>query len=187
MRIFYSADGGATWAEAALTCVGQDCRGYNPAFLTLGNQSRVPSVVTDRDVFISSDDGATWAECWWNGDWIADSLSSVALDPIREGRLLLATTGEGISITTDGCQSWLTSNAGLSSLFVHTIAIDPANSSIVYAGTDGGAYISSDSGRSWGPINDGLLGATVVYSIVIDSQSDVYAATPYGIFKLESK
>ncbi len=30
-------------------------------------------------------------------------------------------------------------------------------------------------------------GATVVYSIVVDPQSNVYAATPYGIFQLTSK
>jgi hypothetical protein len=32
-----------------------------------------------------------------------------------------------------------------------------------------------------------LLGATVIYSIVVDSTSNVCAATPYGIFKLESR
>ena len=34
---------------------------------------------------------------------------------------------------------------------------------------------------------DGLLGATVVYSIAVDKDSNVYAATPYGVFKLESR
>ncbi len=56
-----------------------------------------------------------------------------------------------------------------------------------FAGTDDGAYVSFDGGAHWGEINDGLLGATVVYSIVVDNESNVYAATPYGIFKLEGK
>jgi len=47
--------------------------------------------------------------------------------------------------------------------------------------------VSFNGGQSWDQINDGLLGANVVYSIVVDLQSNVYVATPYGIFKLESK
>ena len=36
-------------------------------------------------------------------------------------------------------------------------------------------------------VNDGLLGATVVYSIAVDKDSNVYATTPNGIFQLERK
>ena len=93
----------------------------------------------------------------------------------------------GIWTSTDGCKNWSANNTGIGSLFVNSVAFDSKNSDIVYAGTDGGAYVSYDGGQSWGEINDGLLGATVVYSIMVDPQSNVYAATPYGIFKLESK
>jgi hypothetical protein len=57
----------------------------------------------------------------------------------------------------------------------------------MYAGTDNGAYISFDGGGSWHPINDGLLGGLVIYSIVVDQESNVYAATPLGIFELEQQ
>jgi photosystem II stability/assembly factor-like uncharacterized protein len=72
-------------------------------------------------------------------------------------------------------------------LFVTAIAIDPNNPDTLYAATDGGAYVSFDSGQTWNQINDGLLGATVVYSIVVDKDGNVYAATPYGIFHYEGK
>ena len=90
-------------------------------------------------------------------------------------------------ISTDSCGSWQPSNNGLSNLFVNTLAIDPNNSNTIYAGTDGGAYVSFNGGATWGQVNDGLLGATVVYSIAVDKESNVYAATPYGVFKLEQK
>jgi photosystem II stability/assembly factor-like uncharacterized protein len=118
---------------------------------------------------------------------IPSSASALAIDPRDEKRLLLSTSGNGILVSTDGCASWHSSNLGLGSLFVSTIAMDPNNPDTLYAGTDGGAYISFDGGATWGQINDGLLGATVVYSIVVDQDSNVYAATPYGIFKLENK
>jgi photosystem II stability/assembly factor-like uncharacterized protein len=102
-------------------------------------------------------------------------------------RLYLATPGQGVLVSTDKCGSWTPSSNGLMNLFVNTLAIDPNNINTVYAGTDGGAYISYDAGATWGQVNDGLLGATVVYSIAVDKDGNVYAATPYGIFTLESK
>ena len=109
------------------------------------------------------------------------------IDPRDSNHLIIATQGDGILVSTDGCHSWEHSNTGLGSLFVNTLAIDQNNPDTVYAGTDGCAYISFDSGKSWSQINDGLLGATVVYSILVDKDRNVYAATPYGIFKLEGK
>ena len=70
---------------------------------------------------------------------------------------------------------------------MNSIAFDSDNQGVVYAGTDSGAYVSFNGGQTWGEINDGLLGATVVYSIAVDRDSNIYAATPYGIFKLENK
>ena len=92
-------------------------------------------------------------------------------------------------MSPNGCRGWQRSNEGLGNLFVNTIAIDPVNPDTIYAGTDGGAYVSFNGGGSWSEINDGLLGAMVVYSIVVDpvDPTNVYAATPLGIFKLERK
>jgi hypothetical protein len=70
---------------------------------------------------------------------------------------------------------------------VNSLAIDSINPDILYAATGFGAYISYNGGQTWGQVNDGLLGATVVYSIVVDKDGNVYTSTPYGIFKLENK
>ena len=110
----------------------------------------------------------------------------MALD-LGSSHLYLATPGQGVLISTDNCGSWQPSNNGLSNLFVNTLAIDPNDANKIYAGTDGGAYISFDGGQTWGQVNDGLLGAVVVYSIAVDKESNVYVATPYGVFKLEQK
>lgn len=69
---------------------------------------------------------------------------------------------------------------------MNAVALNPLNPDTIYAGTDGGIYVSFDGGMRWGEINQGLLGATVVYSIVIDLENNIYAATPYGIFQLEA-
>jgi len=92
-----------------------------------------------------------------------------------------------VLVSGDGCETWRQSNNGLGSLFVNALAADPNDPDLIYAGTDGGAYVSFDSGENWSEMNDGLLGATVVYSIVVDPEGNAYAATPYGIFRLEAR
>ena len=80
-------------------------------------------------------------------------------------------------------------NVGLVNRYVNAIAVDPVNPDLLYAATDGGAHIPYDGGLRWSVVNDGLLGATVVYDVEIDPHdpSRVYTATPYSIFGLEER
>ncbi len=97
----------------------------------------------------------------------------------RDGGICTCRLVDNYRISTTTCK--------LENTHVNSIAIDPNNPDTIYVGADSGAYVSFDGGQTWGQINDGLLGATVVYSIVVDKEGNVYAATPYGIFKLEGK
>jgi photosystem II stability/assembly factor-like uncharacterized protein len=180
--LFFSQDGGRGW-EAAL---GMEQIWYGRFYFD-HDDGNVIYVVSYIDAFRSEDSGETWERCGSASIWYSQSYSRLAVDPRDSNHLILATRGEGVSVSEDGCQSWRSSNDGLDSLFINTIAYDPNNPDTLYAGTDGGAYVSFDGGETWAEINQGLLGATVVYSIVVDPQSRVYAATPYGIFRLEAK
>ena len=189
---FISDDLGESWRGATL--IEWDKYSWpGPAPRMFFDQSlgqRIYLIELSR-VYRSDDAGESWQECSnggntgsWHGT--ASRKAGLIVHPDDADHLILATRGNGVLVSTDGCQSWRQSNTGLGSLFVNSVAIDPNNPDIVYAGTDGGAYVSFDGGASWGPINDGLLGALVIYSIVVDPQSNVYAATPYGVFKLQA-
>lgn len=175
--IYYSADSGVSWQ------LSQGSEGSWDARLFYTDQSKKIYAIGMYQQKYSTDYGKTWQNC---GEDVATSRSDsrLALD-LEDSRLYLATAGQGVLISTDKCGSWQASNEGLGNLFVNTIAIDSNKPETIYAGTDGGAYISYDAGATWGQVNTGLLGATVVYSIAVDKDSNVYAATPYGIFKLE--
>jgi photosystem II stability/assembly factor-like uncharacterized protein len=177
--IYYSTDAGHSWQLSASNVSSWDAR------LFYTDQGKMIYAIGRYHQSYSTDNGKTWQACGENVT-TSRSDSRLALD-LRGERLYLATPGQGVMISTDKCGSWQPSNNGLTNLFVNTLAIDPNDSNKIYAGTDGGAYVSFDSGQTWGQVNDGLLGATVVYSIVVDKDSNVYAATPYGIFKLEGK
>jgi len=178
--IFVSVDKGETWSENA---------GYVPcdrtrAFVGTGQGQRI-YLIGDTELVRSDDGGETWRYCAIS--YAARYGSRLTLDPRDDDRLYMPTRFDGVMVSEDGCESWQPSNEGMGSLFVNSIAIDLGNPDTLYAGTDDGAYVSFDSGETWGEINDGLLGATVVYSIAIDPQGNVFAATPYGIFGLEAR
>lgn len=178
-EIYYSEHAGRLWQPTS----GSD--GLWDARLFYKDQGQTVYAVGRYQQKYSADGGRTWQSC---GKDVTTSRFDSRLSIDEKGsRLYLATPGQGVMISTDACRSWSASNNGLDNLFVNTLGIDPNDPDTLYAGTDGGAYVSFDGGKTWHQINDGLLGATVVYSIVVDVNSNVYAATPYGVFKLEGK
>jgi len=144
--------------------------------------------------FDSGDYGDTWNEqespastnlCYGSTLQFIDAYRPITIDPSDGNHVFVIEDGKLLE-SHDSCDTTApfasAPNAGMNS-----IAFDPYQSDTLYAGTDSGAYVSFDGGKTWIEINDGLLGATVVYSIVVDKDSNVYAATPYGIFKMEEE
>jgi photosystem II stability/assembly factor-like uncharacterized protein len=181
--IYFSKDGGSSWEGA----IGMGSISDGMLYFD-HDQGQVVYAIGDLDAFRSEDGGESWRRCTNTNEWHSQSDSRMIVDPRNSDRLILATRGGGVLISKDACQSWHPHNNGLSNLFVNTLAAgeDPDT---IYAGTDSGAYVSFDGGERWGEISDGLLGAMVVYSIVVDPDDpmNVFAATPYGIFKLEGQ
>jgi photosystem II stability/assembly factor-like uncharacterized protein len=159
----------------------------NPRFFFDHDQGQVIYAANDCSTYVSLDAGETWGLCVENPLGTSPTVSRLAIDPRDSRRIYLAASAGGILVSETGCTAWSEGGTRLESLQVNSLAIDPTDPDTIYAGTDGGAYVSFDRAASWQPINDGLLGATVVYSIVVDEQSNVFASTPYGIFLLENR
>ena len=185
-----STDGGESWNTAYENAWEQmpfDAT-TNPKLYSDSTEQQLYAIGENgkEESLHSEDGGKNWDVCAPIDAYFSSSSSNLSIDPTDKRRLIVATM-KGVLISTDSCQSWQSINNGIRSLYVNSVAIDPNNPDMLYAGTVGGAFVSLDGGATWGQINDGLLGATVVYSIVVDKDSNVYAATPYGIFKLEGK
>jgi photosystem II stability/assembly factor-like uncharacterized protein len=181
--IYISSNGGGAWTQLSAEIPG----GW-PRFIFGDNLNKKIYLIGDTAIVRSDDGGLTWQNCANAGTGFYPKYGPrLTVDPRDPNRSFIATLGGGILKSVDGCNSWQSINKSINSLSINVIAIDPNNPDTLYAGTDSGAYVSFDGGQNWGEINKGLLGALVVYSIVVDPQSNVYAATPYGIFILEKK
>jgi photosystem II stability/assembly factor-like uncharacterized protein len=179
--VYISSDSGQNW---------QPVSGVESIFIANlffdHQQGNVVYTFGDLDAFQSTDGGRKWSRCTNTGSWHAISPSRLAVDPRNSERIVLATRGDGVLFSPDGCRNWGKLGTGLGNSFVNAIVMDPANPDVIYVGTDGGAFYSMDGGEHWLPISEGLGSNPVVYSIAVDAKnpSRVYAATPDGVFRL---
>ncbi|HTM51659.1 MAG TPA: hypothetical protein VL285_23350 [Bryobacteraceae bacterium] len=82
--------------------------------------------------------------------------------------------------STNGGASWTAVNSGLPNN-VTALAIDPRNSSTVYAGTGSGVFRSTDGGTNWVAANSGLTNLNVQVLLIDPRNPDtVYAGTHNG-------
>lgn len=111
-------------------------------------------------VFKSIDGGLSWRNIGLEDVYMLD----VAVDPVDPDTVYVASTG-GIWKTSDGGGSW---NLLGDNVFFTTFAIDPQNTSTIYAATEGqGLWKSLDAGLSWFPIDNGFTDTTA-YAMAID-------------------
>lgn len=91
-------------------------------------------------------------------------------------------TSGGVFTSKNSGASWTISRTGMSSSNVQTLAIDPTDSDIVYAGmlSGVGIYKSVDGGQSWVQKNNGLTSTDVRALVVLPSTPATVLAGTYG-------
>ena len=86
-------------------------------------------------------------------------------------------TGNQLWRTTDGGANWYSVDASLPEVPVNTIAFNPLNPQMVYAGTDAGVFESLDGGDSWRVANENLATTIVSRLIFRAGTSELFAFT----------
>ncbi len=70
---------------------------------------------------------------------------------------------------------------------IESLAVDPANPNIIYAGTWHLPWKTTDGGKNWTSIKQGIIEDSDVFSIVVDPKQPnvVYLSACSGIYKSE--
>ncbi len=146
-------------------------------------------------IFTSDDNGATWTA---RTDQTASlAIKGIAVDPSNPMHLIAGTGeaencgdcyfGSGILSSSDGGTTWTLQDPGnvFFGLDVSQVAIDPSNSSHMFAATTGGLFVTTDGGATWATPTDPSYASNVdaiVTAVVIDpsTPATVYVASTDG-------
>ena len=170
-QIYTSSDAGGTWSRVA---------GFNRPGLLIDSlivdprDSKVLYAAAHRHkeaggFFKTTDGGRTWREAeQLRGDGI-HSLTQAAKDP----DLLLAGTNRGIWRSRDAGDRWelLDTRATPGLINIESLAVDPRDTNVVYAGTWYLPYKSTDGGQTWGITKTGVIDDSDIFAIEIDQQN----------------
>ncbi len=112
-------------------------------------------------------------------------VNALVLQP-GSSNILYAGTPSGVFKSVDGGATWFPGEGPFGNVL--SIAVDPANPAIVYAGLDqGGVHKSTDGGAHWTDIGRGLPvkphPRPSGHSLVVTPSGAVYAATTNGVFR----
>jgi photosystem II stability/assembly factor-like uncharacterized protein len=190
-RIFTSIDGGKRWSR--LTHLG-DRDDYvldhilvdptDPATIFVSAWSL--DAQRSGDVFRSRDGGKKWAAL---ADMHGKSIRALAIAQF-DPRVLISGALDGVYRSENAGDTWVRiSPANDPELRnIESVAMDPKDPKVIYAGTWHLAWKTSDGGKSWRHINEGMVDDSDVFSIIIDPTNSavVYASACSGIYKSDN-
>jgi hypothetical protein len=200
MGLYESTDAGNTWAK-----VGPWGNYWVTALVINPTNGDLYAAVEGKGIEESTDGGSTWT-LLSNGVFSGLNFGNTALSiDAANPQILVAsvagtTRGGAVYETTDGGASWSNLNAppyfwgsyfygsgsADQSWYDNTVAVDPANSSIIFAGGIAVVETTNDGG-SWSCVNcpgEPLAFHPDQHAMLFDSSGDLYVGNDGGIWEI---
>ena len=187
--IFSSQDAGEHWqslgligpANGVITAIIVDPVNSRTLFASLW--TREPNG-EGGGVFVSLDYGVTWQALGLAGHAIRALVQSES-----DSNVLIAGALDGVFRSNDLGRNWeQITPAGDSELRnFDSLAIDPRDPGIIYAGTFHLPWKTVDGGKKWTPIHSGMIDDSDVLSLAVDASNPrrVFASACSGIYRSE--
>jgi photosystem II stability/assembly factor-like uncharacterized protein len=140
---------------------------------------------TTEGLWKTSDLGKTWKRVS-NPEIV---VNDVLVDPRDSNHVFLATDRSGVMASTDGTQSWSTSNHGYAHRYVSALLADVKEADTFYVGVVndreyGGVFYTRDAGHTWLQRSAGL-GGRDVFSLKQAGNGSLVVGTNRGMFSLD--
>ncbi len=186
--IFTSRDAGADWEPLGL--IGENQNAVVTAILVdPRNSARLFAATWTREaagegggVFLSSDGGVTWRE-----SALAGHAVRALVQPASDPAVLVAGALDGVFWSRDSGETWQRiTPAGDGELRnFDSLAIDPRDPLVIYAGTFHLPWKTIDGGAHWTAIHAGMIDDSDVLSMVTDRENPrrIFASACSGIYR----
>lgn len=181
-QIHTSADGGLTWKlvvnlnrpQLILDQLIVDSRDSKIIY-TSGHRHKAPG-----GFFKTTDGGLNWKEAKELSKESIHAMVQSTLDP----NVILAGTVNGVWISKNSGDSWNKMISDTMPINIDSLAVDPRTTDTIYAGTWWRAYKSTDAGKSWRLIKDGMIDDSDVFAVTIDKANPdhIVASACSGIY-----
>lgn len=131
--------------------------------------------------FRSTDGGETWKE---SKELKGESIHSMTQSPVDPKLILLGTT-RGVWSSRNSGEDWTKISSTTMPVNIDSLAIDPRSENTIYAGTWWRAYKSTDAGKNWRLIRDGMIDDSDVFAVTLNPRNPdhVIASACSGIYE----
>jgi photosystem II stability/assembly factor-like uncharacterized protein len=189
--IFTSRSAGADWEPLGL--IGENQNAVVTAILVdPRNSARLYAATWTREaagegggVFLSSNGGATWRDSELAGHAVRALVQSAS-----EPAVLVAGALDGVFLSRDSAESWkrITPAGDAELRNFDSLAIDPRDPQIIYAGTFHLPWKTVDGGAHWSAIHTGMIDDSDVLSLMTDRENPrrIFASACSGIFRSDN-
>lgn len=176
-----STDGGANWVDlrTSFGCIsGIAIDPQNPATVYAGSWY--------GGVYKSTDGGASWsaASAGLPGAGLYGAyVQALTMDQQNPGTLYAAglfAPGSGVFKSTDGAATWTGTSTGIQANVV-ALAVDPLNTSTVYAATSTTVFQSLDGGANWRDLSPVASGSVYAVAVNPANSAVIYVGTDGGV------
>src|SRR5262249_13981674 len=137
-------------------------------------------------LFRSSDNGKTWDAI---KPMEGKSIRAFAMAP-SDPKTLVVGALDGIFRSHDEGDTWerISPENYAEIKNIESLAIDPKNPDIIYAGTWHLPWKTVDGGKNWSHMKDGIIDDSDVFSIIVDPRNanNIYLSACSGIYKSEN-
>jgi photosystem II stability/assembly factor-like uncharacterized protein len=189
-HIFESSDGAQHWVLRSRVTARYDAV-VQKLLVNVEHDNEILAAVWFQEVreggglFISHDSGDTWTLAGLSGEVVR----TVEQSPSSPDTFV-AGTRSGVFRSADGARTWQRiSPAGDPELRnVDSLAIDPHNAQIIYAGTYHLPWKTVDAGKHWTAVATGMIDDSDVMSLRVDATSSarIFASACSGIYRSEN-
>jgi photosystem II stability/assembly factor-like uncharacterized protein len=187
--LFESLDGGRRWRPFAHLGPGDELMLESVAFDRVHSSTIYAAgwsvLGSGGGFFVTRDGGRSWSE---PAALKGKSIQALALAE-SDSRILIAGALDGLYRSRDSGESWerITPEGHPDLKNFESVAIDPRNPEIIYAGTWHLPWKTSDGGATWKNIKQGVIDDSDVFSIILDHSKPetIFASACSGIYKSE--